>query len=249
MAKNKRTGGKDALSRTGMPEKLETGNIPTLNGYGVTFPNLTIKDDFIRDAAKNSAWSLDLGCAYGLHTIEAIKSGARVVANDLEPKHLQILRKQLPAELSLNLRTRAGAFQHISLPAASIGCVLAGYVLHFLDGPTLDRTIRKLHKVLRSGGKVYANVWSPYIKALQDLLPEFERRKAANQPWPGYFEEIEGRMGPLMPDKIHVFDIDVLTDAFGKRGFVIESCKYISASNKSRQLDGREMVFITARKP
>jgi SAM-dependent methyltransferase len=249
MAKKKRIGSKKRRNQPRMPERLGTGNIPTLNGYGTSFPDLVIKDDFIRDAAQNSAWALDIGCAYGLHTLEAIKSGARVVANDLDPRHLQILQQQLPNELSLNLRVRTGAFQSVSLPASSIGCILAGYVLHFLDGRTLDRVIKKMHRVLRNGGKVYANVWSPYIKPLQDLIPEFERRKAANERWPGYFKGIEGRMGPLMPNEIHTFDLDVISEAFKRHGFIVEKCEYVAMSAPGRGVDGREMVIITARKP
>jgi SAM-dependent methyltransferase len=249
MANDTRNAGNNADEELRMPDKLPSGNIPTLNGYGTSFPNLVMANEFIRDAAENDAWGLDLGCAYGIHTIQAIKHGARVVANDLDSKHLKILRKMLPPELALNLRTRAGAFERITLPADSIGCVLAANVLHFMDGSTVDRVIKKMHKVLRSGGKVYANVWSPYIHALKDFIPEFERRKAANQEWPGFFEGINRRMGPLMPDHIHVFDIDVMSAAFSKHGFVVDECTYLAQTIASRTYDGREVVVITARKP
>lgn len=67
--------------------------IPTLNQQGLA---MTVVDDpcsraFIDYAAQSEGWCLEVGAAYGAATIQALKQGARMVANDLGSQHLEIL--------------------------------------------------------------------------------------------------------------------------------------------------------------
>ena len=80
-----------------MPARLSKHIVMTLNGRGpVTSYIDEYTQQFIHYAAKQTEPVLELGAAYGFVTIEALKEGATVLANDIEPRHLQILYNLLP---------------------------------------------------------------------------------------------------------------------------------------------------------
>jgi SAM-dependent methyltransferase len=230
-----------------LPKADEHGMIPTLNDYGYTYPShLGIRGAFIKDAAASQSWSLDIGCAYGLHTIDAIKGGARVVANDLDKRHLQILRKNLPKELSLNLRTRVGPFQNLSLPANSIGTILASNVLHFMDVPELERSIKKMYRTLKSGGKAYIGVCAHNSIMDAKVREEVYRRKASGEKYPG---TIRKNSTPGHPSFFHTFDDETLSRAFRYQGFIVEMAQYRSLPEGPQKTIGNELLAMVVRKP
>jgi hypothetical protein len=74
--------------------------IPTLNGTGFMFEvRDTFTNDFISHAGQTTLPVLELGCAYGVASIPALEAGAKVVASDMEPQHLEILKSKVPPHL------------------------------------------------------------------------------------------------------------------------------------------------------
>ena len=72
-----------------IPAWGKPGMQPTMNQTGFMFEILDeYADDFIQFAGQTDQPVLDLGCAYGVATIAALKAGGRVTACDLEQQHL-----------------------------------------------------------------------------------------------------------------------------------------------------------------
>src|SRR5260221_14662387 len=70
--------------------------IPTLNNMGYMFEDLTeYGDEFIRFSQDAKDPALDIAAAYGIATLKLLQQQIRVVANDLDPRHLEILRNQV----------------------------------------------------------------------------------------------------------------------------------------------------------
>lgn len=74
--------------------------IPTLNGTGFMFEvRDSFTNDFISHAGQTTLPVLELGCAYCVASIPALEAGAKVVASDMEPQHLEILKSKVPPHL------------------------------------------------------------------------------------------------------------------------------------------------------
>jgi SAM-dependent methyltransferase len=241
-----------------MPAAVNDGvRVPTLNGFGWMVTSVETYEptgEFVKTAAASPHWALDIGCAYGAHALPALKAGARVVANDLDERHLQIFWDQTPVELRANLKTVAGAFPDVELPVSQFGAILAMRVLHFFDGPTLQKAARKISELLVPGGKVFVRVLAPYTKIYGTFIPEYERRKAAGEAWPGFApdaskwvtDDLE-RMA-MANNPIHVFEPEYLAKPFTDAGLIIEKCEYCPINLPWVHIDGRESTLLIARK-
>src|SRR5262245_32852905 len=120
-----------------MPE-AKAGLIPTLNQMGWMTVGLdAFSQAFVDFAPTAPGPVLDIGAAYGVASIAALNKGARVIANDLDPRHLEILRDNAPSAYARNLSLRPGAFpDELDFEEDSLGGILACRILHFFDGPT-----------------------------------------------------------------------------------------------------------------
>ncbi len=247
-----------------MPTANKVGWLPTLNKTGYNFPGGgPFVKDFIKFAVEHDthSWVLDLGCAYGEQTFMALREGARVIANDIEPRHLKILRANCPKEFRRNLRTEAGNFADIRLPANSLGAILSRLTLSFMSPESLERSITKMFDALQPGGKAYIMTASMNAAAgLYRLRDEFNARKEAGEKWPGYFADMDKYRKRGGEDKFfyegmpayaatsnvadlnhftgpfHFIEVGTLAKEFRKAGFRV----------KSRE-DG--VIFLVATKP
>ncbi len=224
-----------------MPEPETNGTVPTLNGMGAMTPELdAYARAFVDRASGLVAPVLDVGAAYGIATLAALSAGASVIANDIEPRHLEILGRRVPQAQRTRLRLLPGAFpEALDLEPESVGAALLGRMLHFLPGPSIERGIGALRRWLVPGGKAFAVALTPFIGTRRDSIPVYEARRAAGSPWPG---EAEG-MNYLEPE--------ILAAAFRRGGFVVEAAETFSRPEflGRMSLDGREAMGLVARKP
>jgi hypothetical protein len=208
--------------------------------------------DFLEFCKTASAPVLDIAAAYGVASIKALEQGAYVIANDLDPHHLEILKSRVPDCYQARLQTQVGRFpSQLHFEPKSLSAVLAANMFHFLNGEEVNEAIRCLYNWLYRGGKAFIIAGSPYIRLWKGIIPVFERKKSEGDVWPGLVENTSlypnERLQDL-PKLMHFFDPEILAHAFEKAGFVIEKAGYISRASwpEDMQLDGRESVGIIA---
>lgn len=196
---------------------------------------------------------LDVGAAYGVASIPALAAGATVIANDSEMGHLRILKDNTPDEDRKRLVLLGGKFpRHVHLGEESLAAVHASNVLHFLTGPQLANGAASIAHWLCVGGKVFIQASTPWQKPFESFLPEFERRTAAGEEWPGWIDDAHQRFDhpkiSQIPAAIHLLDVDTLSRTFAAAGLEIERCWLYSRRDlaKGMRLDGRESLGLIA---
>ena len=129
---------------------------------------------------------VDVGCAYGVASLLALKQGAKVIAIDSDIKHLEELNTRAPATLKQNLETIHGNFpDDVVFEDNSISAFLLSRVLHYFDGDTIMKTLMLIYRYLIPGGKVFITTTTPYLRILERFIPLYEQNLATNKEWPG----------------------------------------------------------------
>lgn len=236
-----------------MPEPEESGLVRTLNSMGTMTPAPDIfSRAFIDFVPKAPGRSLDIGAAYGVATLPALRSGSLIIANDIDERHLKILFNRVPAEHRSRLELAPGEFpDKLDFPTGSLGAVLICRVMHFFDGPRIERAAAKVMKWLAPGGKVFVVGESPFIGTAKAFFPTYESRLKAGGPWPGVVENVAAhdpkRAGSL-PGLFHLLDERVLGRVFTAAGFAIERLELFPRPDYPAdiRLDGRESVGLIA---
>lgn len=236
-----------------MPEAEESGLISTLNSMGTMTPSPDIfSRAFIEFAPRAPGRSLDIGAAYGVATLPALSGGASVIANDIDERHLKILFNRVPQEHRARLELVAGEFpDRLDFPAGSLGAVLICRVMHFFDGPRIERAAAKAMNWLAPGGKVFVVGETPFIGTAKAFFPTYESRLKAGAPWPGVVENVAAhdpkRTGSL-PKLFHLLDERILGRVFTAAGFEIERSELFARPDYPAdiRMDGRESVGLIA---
>jgi SAM-dependent methyltransferase len=235
-----------------MPEALD-GFHATLNNTGwMTAALDPYSQAFVDYVPQACGPSLEIGAAYGVATVEVLKRGFAITANDLDSRHLSILKNRVPAEFLQNLLLLPGAFPDgIPLMPEEFGAILACRILHFFDGPTLVRGLRRLASALLPGGKLFMVVESPYHGVTKSgLVKIYEERKNQGEEWPGYFDNIRNFVPPekaaTCPPVLHFLDPDILIRVGKLVGLEVEKAGYIGRPDypSFARFDGRENVGI-----
>lgn len=238
-----------------MPSKFF---VQTLNKTGYALSDILddITKDFVSFSIHAKKPVLEIGAAYGVASLAAVESGATVIINDLDQKHLQIVSNNIPAHLTKQVILLPAKFpEEINLLDSSISAILCCRVIHFFSPEKVVSAINKFYSLLDSGGKVFLTVETPYLKNWNTLPIDFESRKKSGDPFPGYIKTSDyinkGQISDNLPEFMHFFDCDTMASLFEKSGFKIESSHYISRPYfpEEVQLDGRESIGIIAVKP
>ena len=231
--------------------------IVTLNsmGYMLSRPE-KYNQAFIDFAGSAPGPVLDIGAAYGLATIPALEKGAHVIANDLEEKHLQILKNKVPLSYLNHLELKPGRMPNaVHFDDNSLGAVLASRILNFLLPEEFQESFDKIFKWLKPGGKFFFLGATPYMGNFKKFLPTYLKNKMKGQKWPGFLNDIPScapERAPDLPQFINLIDEDILTHSLIEAGFIIEDIGYSPAIDEHPQdmkLDGREQIGAIAIKP
>lgn len=233
----------------------ENGFIPTLNHYGymLNTPDL-YSSMFIECAGKTSGFVLDIGAAYGVTTIPALKKGAHVIASDLDERHLQILWEHTPLSLRPRLMLKSGMFPtEVSFPPFTFEAVLASGVLHYLSGEELETAFKAIFASLKHKGKFFFFTSTPYIGLFKEFLPLYYEQKRQNVKWPGLITDswaYASHRKADLPKRINLLDEDILERLFLETGFRIEEKSYVSMSNypSDIQSNGKEYIGFIGEK-
>jgi ubiquinone/menaquinone biosynthesis C-methylase UbiE len=226
----------------------------TKNKYGSMFPLSGYTKAFIQYAHKTGGTMLDIGAAYGVTTIPTLKKGAAVIANDISQEQLDILVHNTPRSLRKNLSLLEGRFPEFDLPPNTLDGILASHILHFLDPGQLQSGLSKMHCWLKPQAKIFVLCFTPYHKFMAKMIPEYEAKIAAGNPWPGYTEHSENYVlqQNLLPATVNLMDPTVLAREFIHAQFQIERVEFTSCPKGVNPdffpLDGREWVGLIAYK-
>lgn len=239
-----------------MPAPQPDGFIKTLNSMGYMTSTLDpYSRAFIDFTVKAPGPALDIGAAYGIASLAALEQGATVVANDLDPRHLEILAGRVLAKDRDRLRLAPGAFPgELDFPDGSLGAALICRVLHFFEGPAIERAAAALFRWLAPGGKAFAVTETPYLRNFQPFIPVYESRKKLGERWPGLVKDVRPyclQGSANLPRQMLFLDEDSMERTFREAGFIVEKVGCINRFDfpLSMRLDGRESVGIIARKP
>jgi ubiquinone/menaquinone biosynthesis C-methylase UbiE len=103
-------------------------------------------------AARPGMRVLDMGCGSGQVTIPLARAGAEVIAVDVSPAMIRLLRENAAREALTNIRPVVDALENLRLPAASLDAVVSNYALHHLADDDKRRLLRAATVWLRPGG-------------------------------------------------------------------------------------------------
>ncbi len=198
---------------------------------------------------------LDIGAAYGLATLPALEKGAYVIANDLDERHLQILKsKALPKYLD-HLEIKVGRMPNeLDFEENSLGAILTSRALSFVLPDEFELSLKKIFRWLKPGGKFFFLGGSPHMGTFNKFLPLYQKRKAEGHPWPGFIEDIPfyaPERARDLPYHVNLLDEATLSRSLIKAGFIIEDMGFVSAIDEhpsDMKADGREMIGAIALK-
>lgn len=229
------------------------GFIKTLNNYGYMLSNPhPYSQLFIDSTSHLKAIVLDIGAAYGVTAIPALKNGAQVIANDIDPRHLNILFKKVPPDLIGRLSLLPGKFpDDVELRDNSLDAVHAAGVLHFLPPDLLEIALGKILKFLKPGGKFYFITTTPFINLFKEFLCVYEERKQQGHPWPGLIEDSSQYLNGYnnsIPKLLTLLDLQTTQAILMKVGFEIEKISYVPYQKAPKRMlgEGRETIGVVA---
>src|SRR3990167_10702668 len=149
-----------------MPEIENKNPIRTLNKMGsMFFDTDPAYIAFLEHIKQTKGYFADIGTAYGYSTLEALKRGGRIIAVDLEKRHLDVLLQDCLPLYKPRLETICGHFpNNVELPKNSLDGILLSRILIFLTPDEITSAFAKAYDALKSGGLLYIVNPSPLMK-------------------------------------------------------------------------------------
>lgn len=241
-------------------EREEYDIIPTLNGMGYMYeryyPNVNeYLQAYFNNIPNVAGPVLDIGVAYGVTVQDALLLGAEVIANEIYPPHLDIVKENVPELFKDRVTFNTSRFPNeTNFEPNSLGAILASRVFNFLSGEEIEEGLEKMFTWLKPGGKVYVIAETIHKNLFQAFIAEHIKRKSQNHYWPGEMEDLHSNMPKRqnhLPNHLHFLDENVLNRSFQKAGFLVEKCSQFSKKHipEDAILDGKETVGIIGMKP
>ena len=230
--------------------------IPTLNKMGYMALSLDKYTKGFVDfcISKEEGLYLDIGCAFGVATFPVLYAERNIVACDMDKRHLEVMQSVADEKFLNHLTLVEGHLpDNLSFPANSFDAINISMVLHFLPGRKIMRSLRNILKWLKSEGRVYVTVSTPYQGTLRNFIPVYEKRIKESVTWPGVIRDIHQyipqRSGEL-PKFNHVLTPEILKNSFEKCDFTIIEHGFFSRENIPQDIayDGREYAGLIAKK-
>ena len=210
----------------------------TLNKYGKMSltPNPLFKSSL--NMICKSKPVLDIGCAFGYTSKLLLDHGYKVIANDLDQRHLDNLVKSLDAEneQKSRLELKQGNINEIDFEEGSLSAILGFNVMHFMTGNEIRNLFQKFFKWLAPNGILILSCASPYILKDHNYLKKFYDNYHNKIEWPGVcktnelLSSDEISIGQYwinrLPDNFHFLSSEILSREALLGGFSIFKVEY-----------------------
>ncbi len=104
---------------------------------------------------------LDLGCGYGWHCIYAMEHGASsVVGVDISHKMLEVAKEKTHFP---QVEYKCCAIEDVEFPEESFDVILSSLAFHYVAD--YEILVKKIYRILKSGGKLVFTVEHPVFTA------------------------------------------------------------------------------------
>lgn len=231
--------------------------IPTLNKMGYMALALDpYTKAFVNFAKqKSDELYLDIGCAFGISTFPVLYAGCKIIACDLDERHLSLIKSMTNEKFLDRLGLMKGHLPDcLSFPEQTFNAINVSMVLHFLSGEKILTALHQLWKWLKPEGHLYITVSSPYQGTLHKFIPLYEKRVKKGVTWPGRIEDIRAyipQRAEDLPLFNHVLTPDVLKRALKQAHFEILECGFFSRKNLPQDIayQGQEYTGAIAQRP
>ncbi len=225
---------------------LKEGQIATQNKRGMQMASRSpLFEAWVASCDGNHPLA-DLGCAYGLNAMEAIRRGLPVIGIDLGEEHFPYVRDLYQRGLesahesygTLELMT-GSLTETINIPNDSLSGILVGEVLHFIPGEDILPAFKQLFSKLIPGGTLCLHCCHlgglAAMPGGDQLKAEIERRQAEGIRWPGEMHDWDKMIqrdfdashdnmpDSARPDFFHILTIPQVREAASAAGFTIVS--------------------------
>ena len=231
-----------------VPLRRADGCIPTLNNKGVQMatPSPQIGAWLHSYDGKNPL--MDLGCAYGINTYQALNSDIPTIALDMEIKHLELLKRNADTEKVHLLTPVVGSLPYdIPVPDCSVSGILLSEVVHFLRGDEIYPSLATVFRKLIPGGSLFLSTASIHaFDGIDDeIVNQFLKNSSNRIKWPGVISDIEyifkdskldsnDFKKPWRPEFLHFFVPSQIEEQLHNAGFDIKIFKGMSAPRVPR---------------
>lgn len=227
--------------------------IPTLNQYGYMKSELEFfSASFVNAAKKATKPVMEIGPAYGWLTHQALKVGAKVVSVDICKEHLECLVKSAPSEFLDNLYIYHGAFsEEVFFEKNSFDSIMASRILHFLDGPALEKGLDKIYNWLIPGGKFIATNCSIFHSCVKGKMSKvFQERIDNKELWPGMatYNDFDSVHDEYAASFLNCFYKEQLEELLQRHGFTVETINYFDYPSDPWPDEGKGHIGFVATK-
>ena len=211
-----------------LPSPAEDGRIPVFNGDGYASPNPhPLSQEFVSFSSTIKSPVLDIGAAFGLTSINALKKGATVICNEKEKKQLEYIChiKSITDEEKKRLYLKHGSILEIDFPNNSLGAIHISRVMHFFKPNEVELFFQKAYNWLIPNGRLYIITMSQYHYANPKGFSEFYNnviKKGVE--FPGMINDYKFKDEKYV---LHAIDPVVMMRVGNKYGFI---CKKIELS-------------------
>lgn len=212
----------------------DAGLIRTLNKYGFISDFLAdpYTADFLVFATETPGKKvLEIGAEFGRLAIEVLKNGAFTVVIDMDPRHIQIIEKKMPKSLRHMCELITASFPLETHFNDNTFDAIFLRVVPFLTGDLIDKGLGAIQRWLKPGGRIYVIAPTIYLdRTPAHILEGFNKKRVRGERWPGM--DIASKdvfhisIAENMPSRIHLMDIDVLTNALFRAGFEVMRVGY-----------------------
>ena len=161
---------------------------------------------------------LDVASGSGSLSLPAARLGAEVLATDLSPEMLRLLRQRAQRE-GLSIETRVMDGQALGLDDNSFD--MAGSQFGVMLFPDMPRGISEMVRVVKPGGRVLVNVYGdPHqveflgflVGAVQSVRPDFEGPPMDPPPLPFQLRDPETLRGQLSASGLKDIRVETITE-------------------------------------